>query len=329
MKKVFVTRPIEKSGIALLKKAGYRVTVRTKTSAPTRGELLKAMKSYDALLCLLTERIDASLLAHAGPQLKVISNYAVGFDNIDVATADKKGIIIANTPCAEVSDAVADHTIALIFALERKIVAADRFMRSGKYRIWTPTIFVGEGLSGKTIGLIGLGRIGKSVAVRLREGFKVNVLYHDVVRDSEFEKEYGALFVSNSELLNKSDIVSIHVPLLASTRHLINTAMLNKMKRGTLLVNTARGAIVDQHAIRAAIERGRLGGYATDVYECEPALACEKSDRAWYRNSEYIICTPHIASATLAARQAMARIAAQNIIDVFNGKQPEHKVTVK
>lgn len=329
MKKVFVTRPIDKTGIALLKKAGCKVTMRAKSTAPSRAELMKAMRSYDALLCLLTDRIDAPLLAQATPQLKVISNYAVGFDNIDVADANKKGIIIANTPCEEVSDAVADHTIALIFALERKIVAADRFMRSGKYHIWTPTIFVGEGLTGKTVGLIGLGRIGKSVAERLREGFKVNVLYHDVVRDQEFEKKYGALFVSNDELLKKSDIVSLHVPLLPSTQHLINTRTLKRMKRGALLINTARGAIVDQHATRVAIETGRLGGYATDVYECEPSLACEKNDRSWYRSSDRVICTPHIASATVAARQAMARIAAQNIVDVFNGKQPEHKVVLQ
>lgn len=328
MKHVFITRPIPEPALAMLAKEGFHVIVRKKKTVPSKSELLSAVKKYDALLTLLTDTIDAKLLASAGRQLKVISNYAVGFDNIDVAAASKRGIVVANTPCEEVSDAVADHTIALIFALERKIVSADRFMRGGKYKLWDPTIFIGEGITGKTIGLLGLGRIGKSVAARLEEGFKMHVLYYDIRRDTTFEKTYKAVYTSQEELLRESDIVSLHVPLLPSTRHLINAKALRLMKNSALLINTSRGGVVDQHAVAFALKRNALGGYATDVYDCEPHLACAAADRRFFAASGACVFTPHIASATHAAREAMSGIAAQNIIDVFNGKKPAHAIVV-
>ena len=326
MKKIFITRLIPKNGIEMLQKAGYGVTVRTKKTAPSSDELHTAVKKYDGLLTLLTDTIDKKILASAGAQLKVISNYAVGYDNIDVSAAARRGIVVANTPCDEVSDAVADHTIALMFALERKIVSADQFMRAGKYTLWDPMIFIGEGITGKIVGLLGLGRIGKSVAARLEEGFKTPILYHDIRRDEAFEKKYNAAFVPQEELLRRSDIVSLHMPLLPSTRHLINAKALRLMRQNALLINTARGGIVDQHAVISALQKNALGGYATDVYECEPGLACMALDRRAFLKSDRCVFTPHIASATRAARDAMSRIAAQNIIDVFNGKKPTHAV---
>ncbi|MEK7649092.1 MAG: D-glycerate dehydrogenase [Patescibacteria group bacterium] len=327
MKKIFVTRPIQSTGIEMLRNEGYRVVVRNKKTVPSKKELQAAVASYDALLCLLTDHIDKDVIRAAGAQLVVISNFAVGYDNIDIASAKKRGIVVANTPCDEVSDAVADHTIALIFALERRIVAADTFVRKGKYACWDPMIFVGEGITGKTVGLLGLGRIGKSVAQRLEEGFKTRILYHDVRRDEVFEKKYNAVFVEQEELLKKSDIVSLHVPLLPSTRHLINTKALRAMKKGALLVNTSRGAIVDQHAVLTALAKGWLGGFATDVYECEPSLACLARDARAFLKNDRCVFTPHIASATLAARTAMSRIAAQNIIDVFHNRRPPTAVS--
>lgn len=327
LKKVFVTRPIPGQGITMLKKEKFHVIVRNKKTAPTKKELITAAKKYNAILTLLTDAVDRSVIASATPQLKAISNYAVGYDNIDVEAATRRGIVVANTPCDEVSDAVADHTIALIFALERKIVSADRFMRSGKYALWDPTIFIGEGITRETIGLLGLGRIGKSVAARLRDGFGMPILYHDVRRDEAFETKYKATYVSQEELLRRSDIISLHVPLLPSTRHLVNAKALRLMKKTALLINTARGPIVDQHAVATALKRNALGGYATDVYECEPRLACNRTDEKLLAKSDRCIFTPHIASATRAARDAMSRIAAQNIIDVFNGKKPQNAVS--
>ncbi len=326
MKKIFVTRPIQPIGLDILRKEGYRVVVRKKKTVPSKKELQFAVREYDALLSLLTDHIDAGVLQAAGTQLKIISNFAVGYDNIDITAAQKKGIVVANTPCEEVSDAVADHTIALIFALERKIVAADAFMRKGGYRLWDPMIFVGEGITGKTVGLLGLGRIGKSVAQRLEEGFKTPILYHDVRRDEVFEKKFNAVYMEQQELLARADIVSLHLPLLPSTHHMINAKALRAMKKGALLINTSRGAIVEEHAVRLALEKGALGGFATDVYECEPLVACAVSDRRAMSKSETCVFTPHIASATATARNAMSRIAAQNIIDVFQGRPPKNAV---
>lgn len=326
MKHIFITRPVPEPAGAMLAKEGFHITVRKKKTAPSQKELIDAVKKYDAVLSLLTDVFDTTVVSAAGPQLKIISNYAVGYDNIDVEMAAKRGVVVANTPCDEVSDAVADHTIALMFALERKIVSADLFMRQGKYKLWDPMIFIGDGITGKTVGLLGLGRIGKSVASRLEEGFGTPVLYHDVRRDEVFEKRYKAVYVSQEELLRKSDIISLHVPLLPSTKHLINAKTLRLMKKTALLINTSRGGIIDQHAIAVALKRNALGGYATDVYECEPRLACLAADSRYFLKSDRCIFTPHIASATLAAREAMSRIAAQNIIDVFKGKKPKNAV---
>ncbi len=327
MKKVFITRPIPQIGIEMLKEARCSVVVRKKKTAPSQQELIDAVKKYDAILSLLTDPFDKKVLTSTGAQLKVISNYAVGYDNIDVAVATEKGIVVANTPCEEVSDAVADHTIALIFALERKIVSADAFMRKGKYLLWDPMIFIGEGITGKTVGLLGLGRIGKGVATRLTHGFKTPILYHDIQRDEAFENRYKAVYTSKEDLLRYSDIISLHVPLLPSTRHLINTRALRGMKKNAILINTARGPIVDERAIAYALKKGTLGGYATDVYECEPRLTCHATDKRYFQKSDRCIFTPHIASATRVARDAMSRMAAQNIIDVFEGKKPVNAVS--
>ena len=316
-KKVFVTRIIPQKGIQLLRKH-FLVKVYPKDQVIPRKELLKEVKQCDALLSLLTEKIDLEVLS-ANPQLKVVSNYAVGYDNIDVKVATAKGIPVCNTP-GVLENAVAEHTFALMMALSKRIVEADRFVRTGKYKRWEPMLLLGTELKGKTIGIIGLGRIGAGVAERARKGMDVNVLYHDIKRNRKFEKEYRARFVSLPELLKKSDFVSLHVPLLPSTRHLIGKEELAMMKKTAYLINTSRGPVIDEKALVAALKKKNIAGAGLDVYEHEPRLAPGLTK---FKN---VILTPHTASATIEARTAMSELAAQNIIDVLQGRKAKFTV---
>jgi len=323
---IFVTRPIPHLGIEMLKKRGHSVTLQRDRRNLSKQELIKKLsgKKYDALLCLLTNQIDSDVMDAAGSQLKIISNYAVGFDNIDVEAAKKRGIAVTNTPAPEVNISVAEHTFALALSLSRRIVEADRYARTGKYHGWDPDLLVGNDLHDRTIGLIGMGRIGKEVVRHAQSGFGMSVLYFDPRRDQEFEREYHARYLPMERLLQTADIVSLHVPLLPSTRHLINTKTLRLMKKTALLVNTARGPIVDEKAVLKALYAKKLGGFALDVFECEPNTDCDATDQMALKSLSNVIMTPHIASATVNARNAMARIAAQNILDIFAGKQSEH-----
>lgn len=324
--KIFVTRPIPTIGIEMLKRKGHTVSVQRERRNLSKLELIKKVKGkkYDAILCLLTNTIDVAVMESCGPQLKVISNYAVGFDNIDVAAAQKKGIVVTNTPALEVSTSVAEHTFALILSLSRRIVEADRYSRTGKYHGWDPDLLVGNDLHDSVLGLVGMGRIGKEVAKYAHNGFGMRVLYYDMHRDKDFEEAYQARYVTLEKLLQTSDVVSLHVPLLPSTRHLMNTKTLRLMKKTAMLVNTARGPIVDEKAVLSALYAKRLGGFALDVFECEPDNDCNPSDQMALKSLSQVIMTPHIASATIKARNAMARIAAQNILDVFAGRMPEY-----
>ncbi len=324
--KIFVTRPIPSIAIDMLKKKGHTVSVQRERRNLSRPELIKKVKGkkYDALLCLLTNSIDGAVMDACGPQLKVISNYAVGFDNIDVAAAQKKNIVITNTPAPEVSTSVAEHTFALMLSLARRVVEADRYSRTGKYHGWDPDLLVGSDLHDKVLGLVGMGRIAKEVVKYAHDGFGMRIIYTDMRRDKDFEEQYQARFMTLEKLLQTADIVSLHVPLLPSTKHLINTKTLRFMKKTALLVNTARGPVVDEKAALKALYAKRLGGFALDVFECEPNTDCDPTDQMALKALSNVIMTPHIASATVNARNAMARIAAQNILDVFSGKTPEH-----
>jgi len=315
--RVFVTRVIPKRGIQLLRKH-FLVKVYPKDQIIPRKELLKEVKQCDALLCLLTEKIDAEVLS-ANPKLKVVSNYAVGYDNIDVKVATAKGIPVCNTP-GVLEDAVAEHTFALMLAISKRIVEADQFLRAGKYKRWDPMLLLGTELKGKTIGIIGLGRIGAGVAERARKGMGVNVLYHDIKRNKQFEKEYQAKYVSLSELLKRSDFVSLHVPLLPSTRHLIGKEELKLMKKTAYLINTSRGPVVDEKALAEALKKKHIAGAGLDVYENEPKLS------PGLTKLKNTVLTPHTASATVEARTAMSELAAQNIIDVLQGRKAKFTV---
>ncbi|MCJ7805799.1 D-glycerate dehydrogenase [Patescibacteria group bacterium] len=319
MAKIFVTRKIPGEHLEELKKAGHEVEISEFNRPITQEELVEKVKGVDALLCLLTDRIDGDLMDAAGPQLKIISNYAVGFDNVDIKAASDRQIPVCNTPSDEVNEAVAEHTWALILSIARRIVEADEATRRGGYKGWEPDIFIGTNLIGKTLGIIGLGRIGTMVARRAK-GYNMTVLYNKHEPDPEAEKELGIKFAPLDELLAKSDFVSLHVPLTEETRHMINKETLAKMKKGSFLVNTARGQVVDERDLIEALKSGHLGGAALDVYDNEPNIDPE------FLGMPNTITTPHIASATLEAREKMGQQAVSTILDSLGGKKPENLV---
>lgn len=320
--KIFVTRRIPGSALEKLKEARLpdgqagEVVILPNDRPITLEELIVGIKDADALLCLLTDHIDGKVMDQAGPQLKVISNYAVGFDNIDVAAATERGIVVANTPSDEVSEAVAEFTWALILTLSRRIIEGDEFGRKGAYRGWEPDLFLGRDVYGKTLGIIGLGRIGTMVARRAK-GFKMRVLYNKKSRDEEAEKELGVEFAELPMLLAQSDFVTLHVPLSDETRHLMNEQTLSQMKPTAYLVNTARGGIVDEHALVAALKSGKIAGAGIDVHENEPEINPEML------LMENVILTPHIASATVEVREKMTAQAVDVIIKTLAGEKPE------
>lgn len=310
--KVFVTRKIPEVGINLLKKK-YVVKVYPENRIIPRKELLAGVRWCDALLCLLTDKIDKEVI-EANPQLKVISNYAVGFNNIDIKSASSKGIPVCNTP-GVVTDAVAEHTFALILSLARRIIEADNFTKSGKYHGWDPFLFIGTELKGKTLGIVGLGKIGEGVAERAAKGMGMKVVYYDIRKNLKFEKEFNAKYFSLYKLLKEADVISIHVPLLPSTHHLIGRKELSLMKSSAFLINTSRGPVIDEKALVQALQQRKIRGAALDVYENEPKLA---PGLARLKN---VVLTPHTASATMEARSFMSELAARNIIDVLEGRK--------
>jgi glyoxylate reductase len=322
--KVYVTRTIPGSGIQALKDKGYEVAVNPEDRVHTKEELIAALKKEkpDAVLSLLTDKIDSEVM-DAMPQVKIIANYAVGFDNIDLEAAKRRNIAVTNTPSDAVSDSVAEHTFALMLALAHRIVEADAFTRSGRYNGWNPSLMIGGLLKGKTLGVIGLGRIGTDV-VKHSWGIGMKVAYHDVKRNEDFEKQYGARYYEMDDLLRNADVVSLHVPLLPSTKHLMSTAQFALMKPNATLINTARGPVVDEKAVLQALSEKRIAGFATDVFECEPSIDCDPYDHLELKAMPNVIMTPHIASATFEAREAMSAEAARNIIEKLEGQVPEN-----
>lgn len=287
----------------------------------TRDELLAKVKGLDGLLSLLTDRIDGELLDAAGPQLKIVANHAVGFDNVDLAAATARGVLITNTP-GVLTEATADHAWALLFAVARRIPESERFLRAGKFKGWGPLMFLGGDVTGRTLGVVGAGRIGHAMALRSR-GFEMRVLYADESTNPVLEQEIGARRVELAELLRESDFVSLHVPLLPGTRHLINAATLRQMKPSAYLINTSRGPVVDEAALAAALRQGVLAGAALDVFENEPAVHPD------LLALENVVLTPHTASATIATRGKMASMAANNLIAGLRGQQPPNLVNVE
>lgn len=322
MAKIFVTRKIPGDHLEKLKSAGHEVVV-SEFDRPLSGEELVArVKGADVLLSLLSDRIDGDLMDAAGPQLKMIVNYAVGFDNIDVKAATDRQIPVINTPSDEVNEAVAEHTWVLIMAIARRVIEADEFARQGGYRGFEPDLFLGPSIIGKTLGIVGLGRIGSMVARRAK-GYNLTVLYNKHEPDPEAERQLGVSFTTLDKLLAKSDFVTLHVPLTEETRHMINREALGKMKEQSYLINTARGPVVDETALIEALESGHLAGAALDVYENEPKISPE------LLSMQNVITTPHIASATYEARNKMGEQAVSAILDVLDGKKPMNLVNTE
>ncbi len=322
-KKIFITRKIPEVGIEILKSKGYEVEVNPKDKALSQKELIKYLQkgNYDAVLCLLTDKIDANVFEKA-PSVKIFANYASGFDNIDVVEAKKRGVVIANAPAEFTSEAVAEHALAMMFALATRITEADNFVRKGKYKGWMPMNLIGVDLLGKTLGLVGAGRIGSRVAFYAK-ALGMKIIYTDVAKSDQLEKDSGAVFYPKLEdLLKNADVVSLHVPLLDSTRHLINASRLAIMKPTSFLINTSRGPVIDEQALVEALRKNIIGGAALDVFEFEPKLS-----KGLVKLSN-VILTPHIASASITARNEMAEVAANNIIDFLEGRTPRNAVKI-
>jgi len=316
---VVVTRKIPRVGIDVLEDAGLEVIGNPSDRLLTGEEMEDFVRGSDAILCLIIDKIDKKVIDAAGPNLRMISNYGVGFDNVDVEYAKSKGIMVANTPSELSSRAVAEFTIGLILALLKRIVEGDEFARRGDMGGWKPEIFLGENLEGKTLGIVGLGRIGCLVA-QMARALNLRVVYNKRNRDSQAEEKYRLEFMSLDNLLRESDIVSLHVPLTPETKHMINPQTLELMKDNGYLINTSRGGVIDEAALVDALKRGKLAGAALDVHEYEPEINPELC------GLPNVILTPHIASSVQAVRDDMAIMAGKNIVEALNGRVPPNLI---
>lgn len=283
-----------------------------------RADLLEAVAGADGFLSMITDAVDAELL-DAAPRLRVVSNMAVGYNNIDVAAATARGIVVTNTP-GILTEATAELAFALILAAARRVVDLDRRTRAGEWTCWAPLLFLSREVSGKTLGVVGLGRIGRAVARRAR-AFGMRVLYHSRSRlEAAEERDLGVEYAEKDELLATADFVSLHVPLSAETRHLIGRRELDLMKPTAYLINTSRGPVVDEAALVEALKARRIEGAGLDVYENEPMLT---PGLAALDNA---VLLPHVGSATVETRAKMARMAAENLLSALRGERPAHVV---
>lgn len=316
--KVFITRRIPEEGLEILKKAGieYEVFPHAFTQA-NKQEIIEMSKGCDGLITLLSDPIDAELL-RANRNLQIVSQYAVGYNNIDLEEAKRLGITVTNTP-GVLTEATADLTWGLILAAARWIVASDRFTRAGKFRGWAPLLQRGMDVYGKTIGIVGAGRIGGAVARRAM-GFDMEILYFNRNRNQELEEETGAKYVPFDGLLMRSDVVSVHTPLTPETRHLFTEREFKLMKKTAVFVNTSRGPCVDETALLNALKTGEIFSAGLDVYENEPEIT------EGLQELDNVVMVAHIGSATMKSREDMAIIAAQNLVEFFQGTEPKYRV---
>ncbi len=311
--KAFSTHPLFEAPRKMLDEH-FEVDYWSRPERPPRAELLRRVADKEALVCLLTEKINDELLA-AAPKLRIVANVAVGFDNIDVPACTRRRVVASNTP-GVLDETTADFAWTLLMAIARRVLEGDQLVRSGQWTGWNLDQLCGGDVWGKTLGLLGFGRIGRAVARRTR-GFQMRVIYNDAVRaPAEVEKELNVEFLERDQVLAEADFISVHVPLLPETRHLISAPQLARMKRTAYLINTSRGPVVDEAALLAALEAGQIAGAALDVHEKEPQVHPGLMKRA------DVILTPHIASASVETRTRMATIAAENVIAVFAGRRP-------
>jgi glyoxylate reductase len=316
--KVYVCRPLPP---AALERLSQRTEMRMwdrEDVPPAREVLLREVADVDGLVSLLTDRVDAELLDRA-PRLRVVANVAVGFDNIEVPAATERGVVITNTP-GVLTETVADFTMTLLLGTARRLVEADRYTRANRWKSWELMLFLGQDIHGATLGLVGLGRIGGAVA-RRAHGFGMRILYHDVIRREDLERELGITYRPFDEVLREADFVSVHVPLMPETRHLIGREQLRMMKPTAVLINTSRGPVVDTMALAEALSDGTIWAAGLDVFEVEPV----PSDHPLLA-LDNVIVVPHIASASVVTRTKMAQMAVENLLAVLEGRRPEYPV---
>ncbi len=310
---VFVTRRIPPEGLAVLRDHGFAVELNPEDRPMSKLDIIRSLNGVDALLTQLVDPVDREVI-EAGKNLRVIAAYAAGYDNIDVRAAAERGIVVTNTPRV-LTEATAEMAWSLLLSAARRVAEGDRLTRSGGFRGWAPLLHLGQGVTGKVLGIVGAGRIGTAVA-RMSRGFQMKILYWGRNRNEEIEKEFGGRKVELTELLKESDFVSLHVPLSAGTRHLIGKKELELMKPTSVLVNTARGPVIDEAALVLALRAGRPFAAGLDVYEKEPALSLGLSDLP------NVVLAPHAGSATVETRARMAVLAAENIAAVLEGRPP-------
>ncbi|HAH96456.1 MAG TPA: D-glycerate dehydrogenase [Firmicutes bacterium] len=315
--KIFVTRKIPQAGLDMLADR-FELEVFPHDRTATKDEITQGIRGKDGLLCLLTDNISADMM-DAAPGLKVIANYAVGFNNIDVAAATQRQIAVTNTP-GVLTETTADLAFALLMSAARRIVESDKFTRAGKFEGWAPLLFLGQDIYQKTLGIVGFGRIGQAMA-RRASGFDMKVLYYSAHRRPQAEEEkHGVEYRALDDLLRESDFISLHVPLVAETRHLIGQREFNLMKSNAILINTARGPVIDENALVEALKTGKIAGAGLDVFEREPQIEPE------LLQLDNVTIAPHIGSASVATRARMATMTAENIIAVFDGETPPNLV---
>lgn len=321
-KNILITRTIPDIAVEMLEAEGYSVDVNDK-EGPVSAEALLGLlsqKEYDGVVTLLTDKVDAEVFDVA-PSVKIFANFATGYDNINVEEAKTRGVTVTNAPTENTAEAVAQHTLALMLSLSNRVVEADKFVREGKYKGWDPLLFVGTGLAGKTVGVVGVGRIGEALG-KLCKGLGMKIIYTDMKPNKNMDDFCSAGYCKSlDELLSMSDFVSLHVPLLPSTKHLINAENLKLMKPTSFLINTARGAVVDEEAIVKALQEKIIAGAGLDVFEFEPKISKALLD---FPN---VVLTPHISSASIEVREAMGKLVAENLIDFFDGKNPKNIVS--
>ncbi|MGO9953512.1 MAG: 2-hydroxyacid dehydrogenase [Dissulfurispiraceae bacterium] len=312
-KKVYITRMIPEKAVLHLRRH-CDVEVNPADRPLDRSELLDAVKDRHAVITMLNDKVDAELMDHAGSQCTIFANYAVGYNNIDITAATERGIFISNTPDV-LTNATADMAWALLLAAARRVVEGDRIVRSGGFTGWAPLFILGVEVTGKTIGIVGAGRIGQAVA-RRAQGFGMKILYTASTPKPDLEKDTGASFAGLDILLSQSDFVSIHVPLTPLTHHLIGASKFAIMKESSILINTARGPVVDEEALAEALRSGHIRAAGLDVYEREPEV--EKK----LLNLDNVVLCPHLGSSTLETRERMGLMAAENIISAMHGEIP-------
>ena len=314
---VLVTRKIPEEGLEILRANCQHVEVYAGNRPIPRQRLLSGVKGKEGLLCCLTDTVDEKVM-DAGRTLKVISNYAVGHDNIDLAAATKRGIIVTNTP-GVLTDAAAELAWSLLFSVARRIVESDKFARAEKFKGWDPLGFLGFDVHGKTLGVVGAGRIGTAFALKSK-GFDMKVLYYDSLTNQVLEDCLDARKVKLNTLLKESDFISVHVPLTDKTRHLFSVEEFQIMKSTAIFVNTSRGQVVDEKALVRALKSKSIAGAGLDVYEKEPEI-----EPQLIRLSNTVLC-PHIGSATIETRKKMATMASNNLIAALSSRKPVNVV---